>query len=129
MKTQQKVFLIFDMERRHAVANYQLVVLTNPVAGREDEYNVWYNEQHLHDVLAVPGFVGAQRFAAVDQEAKLSHKYLAIYEMETDDLKKTMKQLNAAAGTFAMLISDAMDVSTISATVFGPITPKLRANN
>ena len=89
------------------MANHQLVVLTNPVVGREDEYNAWYNDQHLQDVLAVPGFVAAQRFKVADRDLKTSHKYLAIYEVETENLAKTMENLNAAAGTPAMMISDA----------------------
>ena len=41
---------------------YNLIVLTNPVDGREDEYNDWYTNVHLDDVLKVPGVVAAQRF-------------------------------------------------------------------
>ena len=49
------------------------VILSNPVAGREDEFNEWYTKQHLDDVLKVPGFVAAQRFTAQDPENKLPH--------------------------------------------------------
>ena len=35
------------------MAKLWLVVLTNPVEGREDEYNEWYSGRHLEDVLAV----------------------------------------------------------------------------
>ena len=42
--------------------NHLFFVLTNPTAGMEAEYNRWYDDQHIPDVLAVPGFVGVQRF-------------------------------------------------------------------
>src|SRR5690606_19186746 len=53
-----------------AVKNYAYVVLSNPVPGRDQEYNDWYSNRHLADVVAVPGFVSAQRFRLVDPEAE-----------------------------------------------------------
>jgi hypothetical protein len=35
------------------------LVFSNPVEGREDEYNAWYDEVHLPDVQRIPGVVGA----------------------------------------------------------------------
>ena len=37
---------------------------TNPTSGKEDEYNTWYDEHHLKDVINVPGFVSARRFVS-----------------------------------------------------------------
>ena len=107
------------------MAHYQLVAFTNPVAGREDEYNAWYDGRHLPDVLAVPGFVAAQRFKVADDSAQAAHRYLAIYDIESDDVGATMERLMATVGTPAMMISDAMDASTVTATLYAPITPKL----
>jgi hypothetical protein len=65
-----------------------LVVLTNAVEGQDDAFNKWYDEQHLPDVLAIPGFVAAQRYTiAPDQmsdPALHTHRYLALYEIEGD---------------------------------------------
>jgi hypothetical protein len=88
---------------------YSFIVLTNSVEGRDDEYNKWYDDVHLDDVLAVPGFVAAQRFRRLDSDSTSPFGYVAIYEIETDDIDATMKSLTAAAGTDAMIISDAMD--------------------
>lgn len=41
--------------------HHAYVVWSNPDAGRDDEYSDWYNNRHLADVVAVPGFVSAQR--------------------------------------------------------------------
>ena len=40
------------------MGNYTMVVFTSPVEGREDDYNDWYDNQHLGDVIAAAGFDG-----------------------------------------------------------------------
>jgi len=47
-----------------------LVVLTNPVAGREDDYNDWYTNRHLGDVLEVPGIVSAKRLKKTGDQVR-----------------------------------------------------------
>ena len=39
-----------------------LNVFTNCPADQEEEFNRWYNEIHLPDILAIEGFVGARRY-------------------------------------------------------------------
>ena len=41
------------------------IVKANPMIGREDEFNRWYDEIHLDEVLQISGFKSAQRFIAV----------------------------------------------------------------
>jgi len=43
------------------MSRHVFAVLTNPVEGREAEFNAWY-DRHLHDILRLPGLVSAQRF-------------------------------------------------------------------
>lgn len=43
------------------MSRHVFAVLTNPVEGREPEFNAWY-DRHLHDILRLPGLVSAQRF-------------------------------------------------------------------
>ena len=75
------------------MAKWLLTVETNcSDPAREAEFNEWYNNIHLPDVLEVPGFVRAIRYENTDtSEGKA--KFLAIYEVETDDLDKVMKTL------------------------------------
>ena len=59
---------------------------------RDSEFNNWYDTIHIPDVLSSPGFKGAARYVIRDQ-VKGKGKYLAIYEIETDDIKKTSEEL------------------------------------
>jgi hypothetical protein len=86
------------------------MALTSPVSKeREAEYNDWYQNVHLGDVVAIPGIKSAQRFRlAINlQEGEVS-PYIALYDIETDDIEAVMKELTARAGTARMILSDAM---------------------
>jgi hypothetical protein len=104
-----------------------LVVVTSPMPGREDEYNQWYDEQHLPDVLRVPGFTAAQRFKLLSHSpGSLPGDYLAIYEFEPmapiDDPRAVFAALAQATASGQMPISPAMDLARTTASVFAPIT-------
>jgi hypothetical protein len=98
-----------------------LVVFTNAAEGRDEEFNRWYNDVHLGDVLGVEGFVAAQRFELEEMGGgKPAHRYLALYEIETDDVGAVVERLTSSAGT--MVMSDALlDPSALIAT---PITKR-----
>lgn len=93
------------------MALYTFVVFTDPVSGGDDAYNEWYNNQHLGDVTRIPGYIAAQRFEYVPIEGTTqpTHRYLALYTVETDDLAATHKALMAAAGSPELPLSDALD--------------------
>jgi hypothetical protein len=86
---------------------YIQTVLTVPVAGREDEFNRWYGDTHLPEMLQVPGFVAGRRYALTGVGAADRSWFLAIYEIETEDLAATLAGLRAAVPT--MTAADAMD--------------------
>ena len=62
---------------------------------REDEYNDWYTNTHLPEVLDIPGITAARRFKASDvaPPADGAHQYCAVYELECDDLDAVMPAL------------------------------------
>lgn len=106
------------------MARYKLIVLTNAVDGQDDSFNEWYDKRHLADVVALPGFVGAERFqvaAGHGEEGSPHWGYLAIYEIETDDLKAALAEMNARAGTDAMPLSPALDMTTVWSVPFEPV--------
>ena len=103
--------------------SYKFIVLTNAVEGRDGEYNDWYSNVHLPDVLAIPGMVKAERFELAEFQRSalpLPYRYLAIYEIETDDLKSVSNEIGKRAGTSAMVISDAMAQEKLAA-IFTPL--------
>lgn len=109
------------------MSSYLFMVMSNPVEGREEEYNNWYSNQHIQDLVKVPGIVSAQRFRITDPAAASSWRYLAVYQVETSDLEATMKEITARAGTPAMVMSDALDTTTSASFIFSPITERVEA--
>lgn len=107
------------------VRKFVLTVLSNPVEGRKAEYNNWYSNQHLADVLKVPGFLSAQRFRLAQDNNSESWKYLALYEFEADDPTQTLAAPTARAGSPEMVISQAMDMQAYSMQPWVAITEKL----
>ena len=92
------------------------VAITNPVSPeREAEYNEWYEGTHIHEVLAVDGFLSAKRYKAVDGE---SPRYMAVYEIETDDLGSAMQQLMKAGAEGKLTQSSASDRSATSTRIY-----------
>lgn len=100
------------------MAEYSLLVLSNPVAGREEEYNAWYNDIHLADVVAVPGIVSARRFRSLDES---QWKYTAIYSLECDDPTQVMEEVLTRWKTDLMPTSEAFDEDTLFMTMIVPI--------
>jgi hypothetical protein len=85
------------------MAKHVLLVFSNPTEGAEDEYNRWYNDVHLPEVVQTDGFVSAQRFRLDDGAAGVvEQRYLAVYEVEGDDVELAKKSLDQAAGSYNM---------------------------
>jgi hypothetical protein len=52
-----------------------LISFANIDAAHEEEFNRWYDKEHLVERVAIPGFMEARRYVAVVSE----YKYLALY--------------------------------------------------
>jgi len=109
---------------------FKLLVLTNPREGRDQEYNDWYTKQHLADVVAVPGFVSAQRFKLTDPMGfPHDHRYLAIYEIESDDPKAVMADMMSRSGSQSMVISEALDLEGATIGLYEECSPVVCATD
>ena len=100
---------------------YKFIVHTMPVAGKEKEYNDWYDNQHLPDLLKIPGIVAAQRYRHDDPREGMpapAAKYLAIYEIDSDDIASVFKEIAARRNTPLMPLSDAMDAGATTTAVY-----------
>jgi hypothetical protein len=58
-----------------------LLTITEPPPAMEEEFNAWYDEEHLAERLAIPGFRSAQRWVAGVPPG--GGKYLATYELDS----------------------------------------------
>lgn len=109
------------------MTRYAFLVFSQPTPGQEAEYNSWYTQQHLPDVLRVPGFVAAQRFALAPGQDGAPAPFLAIYEIETDDPQRTLTDLGSRANTTAMPLSGALDIQAVKTFLYGAICDKQSA--
>ena len=72
------------------MAHWVNIVETNcSDPSREKEFNDWYDNIHMPDVLATPGFLSSQRYVC-EEPVKGRGKYLTVYDLETNDIEKTM---------------------------------------
>lgn len=109
------------------MARYILTVATSPAPGREDDYNRWYDKVHLAEVLAIDGFVSAERFVVdpAGQHGAAAPRYLAIYGIESDDIDSTMAAFRRFSAALAP--QDALDPETVDIQLYQSVTPPTRA--
>lgn len=93
-------------------------VSTDPV--RDDEFNAWYDDIDIPDVLAVPDFRRARRAEGQDISRQYQSeyhegrgKYVALYDIESDDIDKSIIDLYVAARKMTALgrITDLLRVT------------------
>ena len=102
---------------------YQYVILTEAAAGREHEFETWYDDQHLADVARVPGVVSATRQRVqkiISPNASPAWISLAIYEIESDDPEAVLAEIHHRAGTDDMPLTDALVASSTLQILAGP---------
>jgi hypothetical protein len=72
------------------MASWLLVIESNCIdPGREQEFNDWYNNVHIPDIFETKCFVKAARYE-LPNPPEGKGKYLAVYEIESDDLDRDM---------------------------------------
>lgn len=108
---------------------FRLVVFTNPTQGMEDQFDEWYVNQHLPDVLAVPGFKAGQRFELEQEQLKAGPhpwRFMTVFDIETDDLRHTFDTLISRVNTPLMPMSPSIAEHRI-AYAYKAVTPKMQA--
>ena len=109
------------------MARHILTVLTNAVEGRDKEFNDWYSFTHIQEVIGIPGFISAQRFKLTDEQfsGKNQFQYLAIFEIEADDIATALQALKDARSSFIM--TDALAAGR-ELWSYSPITEKITSS-
>ena len=62
-----------------------LLFMTDIDPAHESEFHRWYEEEHIPERMAIPGFLTARRFQAIEG----APKYLALYDLESPDVLRS----------------------------------------
>jgi hypothetical protein len=81
------------------MAKFAFLVMVNAEEGEDRALNAWLDEHHIPEVLRTAGFRSAARYELPADESagnpRATHKYMHLYEIETDDLAATKAALAA----------------------------------
>ena len=104
-----------------------LMVWADVPADKEDDFNRWYNEEHMAERLSVPGFLDAARYEAV----KNGPKHLACYELESPAVLESpaYKRVQANPTPWTKRRSPDVIGTTFIRNVYTMIHPKALAPN
>ena len=80
---------------------YVFIVFANPLPGREAEFNDWYLNTHLGDLVQLEGWVGAQRFQLQPVARQLSAEgyargYAVLWDQEDAGLVAIRQRISGA---------------------------------
>jgi hypothetical protein len=102
-----------------------LMVWAEVPADKEAEFNRWYNEEHVAERLAVPGFLNAARYEAV----KGGPKHLAVYELESAEVLESpaYKKVQANPTPWTRRCSPDVIGTTFIRNVYAMIHPRALA--
>jgi hypothetical protein len=73
-----------------------LLALMEPDQSREEEFNDWYDFEHIPQMSALPGIIGASRWVCVDGWPR----YLAIYDLDSIEVLSSEAYRRATGGNF-----------------------------
>jgi antibiotic biosynthesis monooxygenase (ABM) superfamily enzyme len=97
-------------------ARIVMQVRVNIAPEKEQAFNEWYNNVHVPEILACPGFLSGRRFRRISGD---EIRYMALYELESLDAVKSEAYLKARGwGEFEPYIRD------LSWNVYGEIYPE-----
>lgn len=102
---------------------YLFMVRSNNLSFSEEEFNNWYNEVHLVDVMGTPGFVRAERYWSEEMGSYGAGRHIAMYYIETDDIDKTMATLVERSNEALKKGRMSPLLSVVSLDVLRPIYP------
>lgn len=95
---------------------HKMLVLAKAVPGKVEQLAQWYDEQHIQDLLAVPGLVTAERHDLITlkrPEATPEWDFMLIYEFAGDDPMVVLKNMAAAQVSISDLLESTSTLSVI----------------
>ena len=106
-----------------------LVVFSNAVEGQDEEFNRWYTDTHVPDVIKLGGATVGRRYRAAGVALLPGipepGDYAAIYEVESDTIEKIQvvaARLQESLTTGEADISPTMDLASVRSAWLLPIS-------
>jgi hypothetical protein len=106
-----------------------MIVGTRPSdPSREGEFNEWYETTHVPELCEIPGIVSARRFAL--SQAQLfppdatRHEYVAIYEIDAENVQGVIDELGARMASGTIHMSDVVEMDPLPSVVLYEETAK-----
>ncbi len=96
-----------------------LMVMADVPADKEDDFNRWYNEEHLPELLSVAGILNAARYEAV----RSGPKHLACYELESAAVVESDAFKNRPRSEWGARVSPSIIGTNMINPVFEVIRP------
>ncbi|MFF0081858.1 hypothetical protein ACFYR1_19395 [Streptomyces canus] len=104
------------------MSTYILHVESRPASDEVlDEFNRWYEEVHLPEVVALDGFVSAVRYAPT----AAGGRYITQYTIEGDP-EQAVKNVTAAAADGRLHMSDTMSLDPVPRLQIMKVTKEYR---
>lgn len=105
------------------------LVFNNPNPGQEEEFDEWYDNVHIPEVMSLGNIVSAQRFKCrqLDRDAgqPVAHAYLTVYELEGDP-NEYMAKIGAAVASGEVQMAGApFDRTNVNMSFWTPVTAKV----
>ena len=104
-------------------SRHLVLVLSEPREGQTEEFDRYYEQDHIDEVLQTTGWTRGQRFKLTDEVgASCPLPYLALYEAWAEDPKSVIKTLNDSRPQRAQ--SRAINKRTAGVWVFSETGPE-----
>jgi hypothetical protein len=110
----------------HGKPLYYWMVLSNTAPGKEKEFNTWYDRIHAPIVIEKGDFVWAQRFELDKNRGSAelqTRQYMVLFVIETDDLKRTMAELDVRTRAPRNVQSASLDGSSLQSVTWKALGP------
>jgi hypothetical protein len=95
-------------EETSAMSTHVYMIWSNPIEGREAEFNAYHEGGHIRDVLRVPGIIGCRRLRLDPGGPSRGgvSRYSALFEFDTADAPGAIAEMRARRGTPLMPAAD-----------------------
>lgn len=101
-----------------------LMVMMEPPPAIEEEFNAWYDTEHLPERLALPGFLSGVRYVCLDGYPR----YMALYDLASESVLESDTYLSVSGSRFSpwtKRVTSRMPGYRVAATQFSPGTAKV----